>query len=61
MPSQAGVDGRLVAFFDSGYVFANQDGGSTNKGKKIYVEIEIPAGSADTTWDLAIGGTTDVD
>lgn len=60
MPTQDGVAGRLTAFFESGYAFANQDGGSTNKEKKVYVEIEIPGGSGDATWDVAIGGTNDV-
>lgn len=53
---------KLKQFYhdSGGIVFSNQDGGSTNKERKVYLEIEIPAGSGDTTWDLALTAITDV-
>lgn len=43
-----------------GIPYSNEDGGSSNKERKIYLEIEIPAGTDDTTWDVAIRAVTDV-
>ncbi len=49
--------GRLKRFWDTGYPFVNRDGGTSNREKKIYVEINLPVGVGTTTWDLAIGCT----
>lgn len=43
-----------------GLAFSNQDGGSSNKERKIYVEINIPDGTGLTIWDIAIRAFTDI-
>ncbi len=53
---------KLRRFYHDGggIPWSNEDGGSANKERKIYLEIEIPAGAGDTTWDVAIRAVTDV-
>ena len=42
-------------------VFVNQDGGFTNKEKKLYIQVVIEGGGGeDTSWDVALGGITDI-
>jgi hypothetical protein len=59
-PETNGTSGELLQISDSvGRSFRNQDGTYTLPVRKIYVQI-IPEGSGDATWDLLIGGDTDV-
>jgi hypothetical protein len=58
-----GANGRLKKIYDDGgsVSFSNKDGGSSNKERRIYLEINIPAGADDdTTWDVSLGAVTDV-
>ncbi len=43
-----------------GIAFSNQDGSVSARSRLLYVEIEIPAGSGETTWDLAVRAEIDV-
>jgi hypothetical protein len=57
---QSGTAGTLLKISDSvGRSFRNQDGTYTNPVRKIYIQI-TPEGSGDSTWDVLIGGDTDV-
>jgi hypothetical protein len=57
---QAGTAGEMLKISDSvGRSFRNQDGTYTMPVRKIYVQI-TPEGSGASTWDLVIGGDTDV-
>lgn len=59
-PETAGTAGKLLQISDSvGRSFRNQDGTYTVPVRKIYVQI-TPEGSGDATWDVLIGGDTDV-
>ena len=60
LPSDA--PGYLERYYHegNGLNFSNMDGGSSNKERKLYLEIVAPGGTADATWDVAIGGWTDV-
>lgn len=55
------IAGKVIKFFDgSEGNYVNMDTeSSTNKVRKIYIEIE-PEGTGDKTWDLALGAVTDV-
>ncbi len=50
------TENQLIRFWQTGYVYTNQDGSVSNRDRKIYVHIDLPAGSGLTTWDLSIGG-----
>lgn len=59
--TQHGQAGALLKITDEyGRAFRNQDGTYTAPVRKIYLVISIPVGSGDATWDVAIGGVTDV-
>jgi len=59
-PETSGTAGTLLQISDSvGRSFRNQDGTYTVPVRKICVQI-TPEGSGDATWDVLIGGDTDV-
>ncbi len=48
--------GKLMKFWNNdGPVYENQDGGQTEKLHRIYLEIEVPAGGDNLTFDVSIG------
>ena len=59
-PETSGTSGELLQISDSvGRSFRNQDGTYTLPVRKIYLQI-TPEGSGDATWDVLVGGDTDV-
>jgi hypothetical protein len=47
--------GKLLKFWNNdGPVYENQDGGPASKLHRIYLEIEVAAGSGNLTLDLAL-------
>lgn len=59
--TQHGQAGELLKITDEyGRAFRNQDGTYTAPVRKIYLVISVPAGAGDATWDVSIGGFTDV-
>lgn len=59
--TQYGAAGELLRITDEyGRAFRNQDGTYTAPVRKIYLVITPAGGEADATWDVSIGGFTDV-